>query len=91
MFFHCFCTCRPDEELVIDSDDEPGYLHDIEVATMHEYEKIDDQELERRLAAANIDAFDEQQLLQKLRPEELRAFKRIASDMFDIKQKSCFK
>ncbi|KAI6175902.1 HIT-type domain-containing protein [Aphelenchoides bicaudatus] len=80
-----------DEELMIDPDDDPGYIQDVLAKTMKDFEHMNDADLDKRLADLNIDINDEEQLLKKLTPHELKAFKRVAEEMFEIPQQSCFK
>jgi hypothetical protein len=82
---------EPDEELVIDPDDEPEYLQDVLSDAVNDFEKLKDEELNKQLADLNVDMDDEEQLLKKLTPEELKAFHRLAEEMFEIPQKSCFR
>jgi hypothetical protein len=58
---------------------------------VNDFEKLKDEELNKRLADLNVDMDDEEQLLKKLTPEELKAFRRLAEEMFEIPQKSCFR
>lgn len=58
---------------------------------MKDFEHMSDADLDKELADLNFDINDEEQLLKKLTPEELRAFKRVAEEMFEIPQQSCFK
>jgi hypothetical protein len=76
---------------LVDPDDEPEYIQTILTKSMKDFEHMNDAELNKQLADLDIDIDDEEKLLKRLTPEELRAFKRVAEEMFEIPQKSCFK
>lgn len=77
--------------MVIDPEDEPEYLQDILTKSVKDFEHMDEKELDKQLGELDIDFNDEEQLLKKLTPQELKAFRRLTDEMFDIPQKSCFK
>jgi hypothetical protein len=52
---------------------------------------MNEEELDKQLTDLNIDINDEEQLLKKLTPQELKAFRQLTEDMFQIPNKSCFK
>lgn len=76
---------------MVDSEDESEYIQDVLVKTMKDFEHMSDADLDKQLKDLNLDVDDEENLLKKLTPQELKAFKRVADEMFDIPQKSCFK
>jgi len=81
----------PDEELMIDPEDEPGYLQDVLEKAMKDFDHMDDQEVNKQLSDLNLDAENEEELLKKLTPEELKAFRKLTEEMFEMPQNSCFK
>ncbi|KAI6207033.1 hypothetical protein M3Y94_00983700 [Aphelenchoides besseyi] len=81
----------PDEELVFDSDDEPEYLNTVATDAMRDFEALDEKDLDRQLASMNFDVDNEEELLKLLTPDERRAFQRLANEMFNTPESSCFK
>ena len=76
---------------MVDPDDSPGYLQDVLADATKDFEHMDETELDKQLSDMNIDINDEEQLLKKLTPEELKAFRKLTEEMFEIPHNSCFK
>uniref|UniRef100_A0A914DTE7 Uncharacterized protein n=1 Tax=Acrobeloides nanus TaxID=290746 RepID=A0A914DTE7_9BILA len=77
---------RADEDILFDSDDEPDYVRVVAEKSLEEFEKIDMNDLDRKLTMAGLGGLtdnDEQleYLYSQLNDEEKKMFNRLADNL----------